>query len=328
VKAVVTGGAGFIGHHLVSGLLEAGWGVSVIDDLSTGNPRRLAACASRIRFVEGDVRDPTALDRAMAGSDVVFHEAAIPSVARSISDPRRSNDVNVTGTIEVMLAAARANVRRLVFAGSSSVYGSSPELPRRERQRADPRSPYAASKLAAEHYIHTLGELHGIETVVLRYFNIFGPGQDPQSTYAAVVPRFVTAALRGAAPTIYGDGRQSRDFTYIDNVVAANMLAAERSGISGLTCNIGCGERFDLIQLLDAIAAETGRPVTPVFEPPRPGDVAHSQADVSVARDRLGYEVIVDFHEGIRRTVGWYRANPPAGLNTFADTPGTRIALG
>jgi UDP-glucose 4-epimerase len=328
MKAVVTGGAGFIGHHLVGGLLDAGWSVSVIDDLSTGDAQRMVPTAGRIQFVEGDIRDPLALDRAIAGSDVVFHEAAIPSVARSISDPRRSNDVNVNGTIEVMLAAARAKVRRLVFAGSSSVYGSSAELPRRETQRADPRSPYAASKLAAEHYIHTLGELNGIETVVLRYFNIFGPGQDPQSTYAAVVPSFVAAALRGEAPTIYGDGHQSRDFTYVDNVVAANILAAERGGISGLTCNIGCGGRFDLIQLLDAIADEIGGPITPVFGPPRAGDVAHSQADVSLARDRLGYEVTVDFQEGIRRTVGWYRANSQAGFDRVADTPRSGIALG
>jgi UDP-glucose 4-epimerase len=328
VKALVTGGAGFIGHHLVLGLLDAGWGVTVIDDLSTGYAERLMPFADRIEFIESDIRDSAALDRAISGSDVVFHEAAIPSVARSVADPRRSNDVNVTGTIEMMLAAARAKVRRIVFAGSSSVYGISPELPRRETQRADPRSPYAVSKLAAEHYIHTLGELTGIETVVLRYFNIFGPGQDPKSTYAAVVPRFITAALRSEAPTVYGDGHQSRDFTYIDNVVAANVLAAERAGISGLTCNIGCGGRFDLLELLDAIAAEIGRPIIPVFEPPRPGDVPHSQADVSLARDRLGYQIAVDFGEGIRRTVAWYRgirANDP-DLN--ADPTGAGLALG
>ncbi len=328
MKALVTGGAGFIGHHLVRGLLEAGWAVSVIDDLSTGDAGRLMPFADQIELVEGDIRDPAALDRAISGSDVVFHEAAIPSVARSVADPRRSNDVNVTGTIEVMLAAAQAGVRRFVFAGSSSVYGSSPELPRRETQRADPRSPYAASKLAAEHYIHALGELNGIETVVLRYFNIFGPAQDPQSTYAAVVPRFITAALRGEAPSVHGDGRQSRDFTYIDNVVAANLLAAGREGISGLTCNIGCGGRFDLLELLDAIAAEIGRPITPVFEPPRPGDVAHSQADVSLARDQLGYEVTVDFLEGIKRTVAWYRAHHATDPLGATDPTGAGIALG
>jgi UDP-glucose 4-epimerase len=328
VKAVVTGGAGFIGHHLVRGLLDAGWDVTVIDDLSTGDARRLAPYAGRIALVQGDIRDSAAVDRAVGGSDVVFHEAAIPSVARSVADPHRTNDVNVTGTIEVMLASARAGVRRVVFAGSSSVYGNSPALPRRETQRADPRSPYAVSKLAAEHYIHTLGELSGVETVVLRYFNIFGPGQDPASTYAAVVPRFITAALRGEAPIVFGDGRQSRDFTYIDNVVDANLRAAERPGVSGLTCNIGCGGRFDLLELLAAIAAETGGPLVPTFEPTRPGDVPHSQADVSLARERLGYDATVDFAEGIRRTVAWYRANLAAGQERSADATGAGLALG
>ncbi len=328
MKALVTGGAGFIGHHLVRGLLDAGWQVSVIDDFSTGSAARLAAIADRIDVVEGDICDSSALDRAVAGCDLVLHEAAIPSVARSIADPRRTNNVNVNGTIELMLAAARANVKRVVFAGSSSVYGSSPELPRRETQRPDPRSPYAASKLAAEHYVHALGELHGIETVVLRYFNIFGPGQDPQSTYAAVVPQFVTAALRDEAPTVYGDGHQSRDFTFIDNVVAANLLAAGRDGISGLTCNVGCGGRFDLLELLSAIATEVGRPVSPVFAPTRSGDVAHSQADISLTRDRLGYEVAVDFRDGIRRTVAWYVANQAPDTDDVAGAADSGIALG
>jgi UDP-glucose 4-epimerase len=328
VKAVVTGGAGFIGHHLVSGLVDAGWDVAIIDDLSTGNVERLSSLAGRIEVVIGDIRDPAALDRVLAGSDVVFHEAAIPSVARSVADPRRTNEVNANGTIEVMLAAARARVRRLIFAGSSSVYGSSPELPRRETQREDPRSPYAASKLAAEHYVHALGELHGIETVVLRYFNIFGPGQDPNSAYAAVVPRFVTAALRGEAPTVHGDGHQSRDFTYIDNVVAANLLAAERPDVTGLTCNIGCGGRFDLLELLDAIASEIGRPIGHVFAPQRPGDVPHSQADISLARERLGYEPRIDFREGIRRTIAWFRAGQENKPDDPADSTGVGLAVG
>jgi UDP-N-acetylglucosamine/UDP-N-acetyl-alpha-D-glucosaminouronate 4-epimerase len=328
VKAVVTGGAGFIGHHLVGGLIDAGWDVAVIDDLSTGSAERLSALVGRIEIVIGDIRDAAALDRVLAGVDVVFHEAAIPSVARSVADPGRTNDVNVSGTIEVMLAAARARVRRLVLAGSSSVYGSSPELPRRETQREDPRSPYAASKLAAEHYVHALGELHGIETVVLRYFNIFGPGQDPNSAYAAVVPRFVTAALRGETPTVHGDGHQSRDFTYIDNVVVANLLAAERPSIAGLTCNIGCGGRFDLLELLDAIASEIGRPIEPAFAPQRPGDVPHSQADISLARERLGYEPRIDFRDGIRRTVAWFRAAQEKKPDDPADSMGVGLAVG
>jgi UDP-glucose 4-epimerase len=334
MKAIVTGGAGFIGHHLVRGLLDAGWDVAVVDDLSTGDAARLAGVGDRVEIVIGDIREPAVLDRAMAGAQVVFHEAAIPSVARSVADPRRTNGVNVDGTIEVMLAAGRAGVQRVVFAGSSSIYGDSPELPRRETQRPEPRSPYAASKLAAEHYVHSLGALQGIETVALRYFNVYGPGQDPESAYAAVVPRFITAALRGDRPTVYGDGRQSRDFTFVGDVVSANLLAAEAEGVSGLTCNIGCGGRFDLLELLDVIAAEVGRPVEPRFEPGRAADVPHSQADVSLARERLGYVPSVDLREGIRRSVAWFRAAAEAsraGRDGDPDDPdptGAGVAVG
>ena len=214
----------------MSALLAGGWTVAVIDDLSTGEVARLAPMADRIDFIQGDIRDPAAVDEAVASADVVFHQAALPSVARSVADPRLTNDINTNGTIEVMLGAARAGVRRVVYASSSSIYGSTPELPRREIQRPDPQSPYAASKLAAEHYVHALGNLHGLETVALRYFNVFGPGQDPASEYAAVVPRFIVAGLNGESPHVHGDGQQTRDFTYIDNVVAANLLAATRAG--------------------------------------------------------------------------------------------------
>lgn len=307
MRALVTGGAGFIGHHLVRALLERGDEASVIDDFSTGLRERLVPFDGRARLIEGDVRDAAALDRAMDGCSVVFHEAALPSVARSVLDPRLSNEVNTSGTIEVMLAAARAGVRRVVFAGSSSIYGDSPDLPRRETQVPEPRSPYAASKLAAEFYVHSLGALHGIETVALRYFNIFGPGQDPNSEYSAVIPRWVTAALRGQSPVIYGDGAQSRDFTFIDNVVSANLLAAEASEVSGLTCNIGCGGRHSLLELLAVIADGLGIVLQPTFRPPRPGDVPHSQAEISVAIERLGYRILVPFDEGIRRTVLYYK---------------------
>lgn len=303
MKALVTGGAGFIGHHLVHALLERGDEVAVIDDFATGLRSRLTSLHDRITLVEGDIRDPDALDRSIQGCEVVFHEAALASVARSVWDPRVSNDVNTSGTIEVMLAASRAGVRRVVFAGSSSVYGDSPELPRRETQRPNPRSPYATSKLAAEFYVHSLGALHGVETVVLRYFNVFGPGQDPDSEYAAVVPKFVTAALHGERATIYGDGSQSRDFTFIDNVVMANLLAADAARVSGITCNVGCGTRYSLIELLEAVASVVGRTLEPVFVPARPGDVPHSIADISLASDRLGYRVLVPFEEGVRRTV-------------------------
>ncbi len=307
MRVLVTGGAGFIGHHLVAALLARGDEVVVLDDYSTGYRSRLDAVRDLITIVEGDIRDPDATARATEGVEVVLHQAAIPSVARSVADPLRSNSVNVDGTIRLMLACVAAGVRRVVAAGSSSIYGAGPELPRRETQRPDPRSPYAVSKLATEHYVHTLGELHGIETVVLRYFNVFGPGQDPESQYAAVVPKFITAALAGERPVIHGDGRQSRDFTYVDNVVSANLLAATAASVSGVTANVGCGGRFDLLQLLDRIRDAVGDLAEPVFEPIRAGDVRDSEADIGVARERLGYEVLVPFDEGVRRTVAWYR---------------------
>jgi UDP-glucose 4-epimerase len=213
----------------------------------------------------------------------------------------------VTGTIEVMLAAARHGVRRVVYAGSSSVYGIPESLPCRESFRPAPESPYGVSKLAAEHYVRTLGKLHGVETITLRYFNVFGPGQDPASEYAAVVPRFVTAVLEGRRPTINGTGEVSRDFTYVDNVVNANMLAARASSANGITCNVACGERHSLIELLDAISTAAGRPADPMFGPPRPGDILHSLADISVTERQLGYMPTVPFAEGIARTVAWFR---------------------
>jgi UDP-glucose 4-epimerase len=306
VRVLVTGAAGFIGSHLVRALLDRGNDVSVIDDLSTGYARRLQPYDGRIRVVEGDIRDSASIERAVDGCEAVLHEAAIPSVARSVLDPRATNSVNTDGTIQVMLAAARAGARRVVLAGSSSVYGDSPELPRRESQLPDPKSPYAASKLGAEAYVHSMGPLLGIETVVLRYFNIFGPDQDPASEYAAVVPRFVTAALQGATVTVHGDGLQSRDFTYVENVVAANLLALDGDGVDGLTCNVGCGGRFTLLELIAEIEAASGRRLRVEHSPPRPGDVPHSQAAIDVARERLGYQVVVPFEEGIRRSVAWY----------------------
>ena len=307
MRALVTGGAGFIGHHLVRHLLQRGDEVSVIDDLSTSTLDRLAPVADRITFVAGSIIDPVSLDSAIEGCEVIFHLAALPSVARSVRAPRATNAVNTDGTIEVMLAANRAGVRRVVYAGSSSVYGQSPEMPRRESQVPDPRSPYATSKLAGEGYVHSLGDLHGIETVALRYFNVFGPGQDPASEYAAVIPRFVTALLRGDQPMILGDGSVSRDFTYVDNVVAANLLAASAADADQLTCNIGCGERHTLLDLLQVIGELVGVEPKPTFAEPRAGDVPHSQADISLARDRLGYVPDVGLREGLRRTIAWYR---------------------
>ena len=307
LRILVTGGAGFIGHHLVKGLLARGDQVRVIDDYSTGFRSRLDAVLDRIELVEGSILDDAALDRALSGIEVVLHEAAIPSVARSLVAPLVTHEVNVTGTIRLMLAAARSGVRRVVLAGSSSVYGIPRELPCRESQRPNPLSPYAASKLAAEHYLHTLGSALGIETVALRYFNVFGPGQDPASEYAAVVPRFTTAVLEGRSPTINGSGEISRDFTFVENVVQANLLAATASGIGGLTCNVACGARYTLLELLDTISEAVGRRAEPEFGPPRHGDILHSQADISLAGERLGYVPVVPFAEGVARTVKWYR---------------------
>jgi UDP-glucose 4-epimerase len=308
VRYLVTGGAGFIGHHLVGGLLDRGDEVVVLDDLSTGQLDRLEPVLDRITMIEGSILDEAVLDAAMEGCAGVLHEAALASVARSVRDPITSNEVNVTGTLRVMLAAARAGVGRVVFAGSSSVYGSGGELPRRETQRCEPASPYATTKLAGEAYVHAMGELLGIETASLRYFNVYGPGQDPHSEYAAVVPRFVTAALAGEEPMIFGDGTTTRDFTYVDDVVQANLCALDAPALDALTCNVGDGDRHSLLDLVAMIGDAVGRPLTPSFTDPRPGDVHDSQADIGLARERLGYEPRVGLAEGISRTVAWYRS--------------------
>ena len=307
MKALVTGGAGFIGHHLVRSLLEAGHQVAVIDDYSTGSRARLAPFEGRVQVFEGSILDDDLLNEAVRDCDVVFHEAALASVERSFAEPVRANEVNVSGTIRVVMAAHRNHVRRVVFAASSSVYGVPAELPCREAMTPKPESPYGVGKLAAEYYLHTLGRHVGVETVALRYFNVFGPGQDPNSDYAAVIPLFISAVIDGRRPTINGDGDISRDFTYVDNVVAANLSAATATGISGLTANVACGERTSLLDLLGAICDAAGRTVEPEFGPARVGDIKHSLADISLARSRLAYEVSVPFAEGVRRTVEWYR---------------------
>jgi UDP-glucose 4-epimerase len=306
MKALVTGGAGFIGHHLARGLVERQDEVCVLDDLSSGNIARLGPIRDRLTFVQGSILDSAALDRAMAGMEVVFHEAALASVARSIVDPIQTNEVNVTGTIGVLLAAARHGVRRVVFAGSSAVYGTPERLPCSEHQRASPTSPYGVSKLAGELYLHALGSTLALETVALRYFNVYGPGQDPASEYAAVIPKFVTAVTRGDRPTIFGDGSTSRDFIYVADVVAANLLAASPETSSGLTCNVATGSETSLIQLLREICAAAGVDIEPIYGPPRVGDIPASVADVDVARRALRFEATVPLRDGMRRTVDWY----------------------
>jgi UDP-glucose 4-epimerase len=307
MRAVVTGGAGFIGQHLVDGLLARGHDVSVIDDFSTGQHSRLAPFGDVVKVTEATILDADALDAVVAGADVIFHEAALASVARSLREPRLTNDVNENGTIEVMRAASRNGVRRVVFAGSSAVYGIPEDLPCRESHRPAPRSPYGVSKLAAELYVHALGEALGVQTVVLRYFNVYGPGQDPASEYAAVIPRFVTAVLDGTRPVINGSGDISRDFVYIDDVVEANMLASQAAVPANLTCNIATGSPTSLDQLLQAVTVGVGRDVDPKFGPPRPGDIPHSYADIGVASRALGFRPRISLAEGIARTIDWYR---------------------
>jgi UDP-glucose 4-epimerase len=306
VRALVTGGAGFIGHHLVRALVGRGDDITVLDDLSSGHASRLKELGQRITFVEGSILDPAALDVAVAGAEVVFHEAALVSVAMSTAEPGRTNEINVGGTIATILAAARNGASRVVFAGSSAVYGNPSRLPCDEGLVPAPTSPYGASKLAGEHYLHALGQLHGVATVSLRYFNVYGPGQDPSSEYAAVIPRFISAILDGERPTINGSGAISRDFVHVDDVVAANLLAARASTASGLTCNVATGTRTTLLDLVEAIGAAVGRRVDPIYGPPREGDILDSVADITAARQALGYEVTVGLMDGIARTVAWH----------------------
>jgi nucleoside-diphosphate-sugar epimerase len=310
VKALVTGGAGFIGGHLVDALLARGASVRVIDNFATGRRENIDRVHDRIDFIEGDLCDPEAAARAVHGVEVVFHEAAIPSVARSVADPVASDRANVGGTVTLLQACRVAGVRKLVYAASSSAYGDTEVLPKVETMTPRPMSPYAVSKLAGEHYVTVFGRLFGIETVSLRYFNVFGPRQDPKSEYAAVIPRFVTRMLRGERPQIHGDGEQSRDFCFIDNVVHANLLAAQVK-TQGEVVNIACGARVTLNQLVAMINQELGTDLTPEYGPARPGDVRHSLADISAARALLGYEVRYDLAAGLKRAIAHYREVEP-----------------
>ena len=310
---VVTGGAGFIGSHLVERLLadEADTVVRVFDNFESGTRANLAFAPrydSRLQVVEGDVRDLAAIERVSKGASVIFHQAAMRSVPRSVTDPLGANANNVTGTLHVLEAARRAGVRRVVYASSSSVYGDNPELPKREDQRPAPISPYAVSKAAGEQYAAVWTRLYGVETVGLRYFNVFGPRQDPASEYAAVVPRFILWALRGTALEVHGDGTQSRDFTYIDNVVDANRLAAHAPQAAGEVFNVGCGRRVSLLDIVTRLERLVGHPLERRHTPARAGDVPHTLADVDKAKRLMGYTALVDFDEGLRRTVDFFRS--------------------
>lgn len=303
MKVLVTGGAGFIGSNLVRALLARGDDVRVLDNFSTGSRRNLEGLERDVEIVEGELRSYERVHNAVRGTEIVYHLGALGSVPRSVQDPLTSSAVNVEGTLNVQLAARDEGVRRVVFASSSSIYGNQDELPLRESMAPDPVSPYGVAKLAAERYCVSFSRVyHSFETVVLRYFNVFGPRQDPTSQYAAVVPRFITAIADGRPVTIFDDGEQSRDFTYVDNVVAANLLAADAPGASGRIFNVSAGSPTSVSELADTIGRLLGRPVEKTYLPPRPGDLRNSWADVSEARGGLGYEPAVGLEEGLSRT--------------------------
>ncbi|MEW5947645.1 MAG: NAD-dependent epimerase/dehydratase family protein [bacterium] len=315
MRVLVTGGAGFIGSHVAEDFVKSGARVRVLDDFSTGRRENIEAFAGALELIEGSLADEDTVARAAEGVDVILHQGALPSVPRSHARPLESNDANVRGTLNVLLAARRTRAARVVIASSSSVYGDSETLPKTETMKPEPKSIYAATKLAGEHYAGVFHETFGVPTLCLRYFNVFGPRQDPASQYAAVIPRFITDVARGVKPTVFGDGTQSRDFTYVANVVHANRLAATIGDFpAGAVCNVACGARYDLLRLISLINAFLGAAVEPQFAPPRPGDVKHSLADVSLAKKLLGYEPVVSFEEGLRRTVEFF-----AGFNKKVD---------
>ena len=308
---LVTGGAGFIGSHLVDALLGQGHRVRVLDNFATGKRENLQHVLSRIDLREGDIRSFERVKEAMQGVDFVLHQAALGSVPRSVADPLTTNEVNITGTLNLLIHAREAGVKKFVFASSSSIYGPTKTLPKREDMPPNPASPYALSKYAGERYCQLFCELYGLPTVCLRYFNVFGPRQDPASEYSAVIPKFINALLSGQAPTIYGDGEQSRDFTYVDNAVSANLLAVKAAAsANGKVFNVGCGGSTTLNELIALLADILKLELKPRYQPARPGDVRHSHADVSQARAALGYEPSISVEEGLQRTVAWFQESP------------------
>jgi nucleoside-diphosphate-sugar epimerase len=305
---LVTGGAGFIGSNVAEALVRRGEKVRIFDDFSSGKRHNLRDFGADVEVIEGDLRDMAAVQRAVKGATGVYHQAALRSVPRSVDNPLATNDVNITGTLQLLMACREAGVKRVVAASSSSVYGANEELPKREEQMLMPVSPYAASKLAGEHYCRIFSKLYGLETVSLRYFNVFGPRQDPDSQYAAVVPLFIQAALDGVPLIVHGDGMQSRDFTYIDNVVQANLRAMEAPGVGGEAFNIACGSRYTLMDIVHAVERDLGRTLTCNHTPSRAGDVRHTLADISKAERLLDFHPTVDFDDGMARTIAYIKS--------------------
>jgi UDP-glucose 4-epimerase len=305
---LVTGGAGFIGSHIATALVARGDRVRVFDNLSTGRRSNLDHLGASIELIEGDLLDQATLARSMEGVEVVYHQAALASVPRSVERPLETHAACATGTLHVLESARRAGVRRVIYAGSSSAYGNQPKMPKAETDLPNPLSPYAAAKLAGEYYCRAFTQTYGLETVVIRYFNVFGPRQDPNSEYSAVIPKFVTAMLAGRRPKVFGDGHQSRDFTYIDNVVAGNLAAEASPEGVGRVFNVACGAQISLLELIASINQVLGTAIEPEFAPSRAGDVRESLADISAARHVLRYEPLVAFEEGLRRSIEYYRS--------------------
>jgi nucleoside-diphosphate-sugar epimerase len=307
MKTLVTGGGGFIGSHLASHLAALGHDIRILDNFASGQRSNMLALPDDVELIEGDIQSYERAHNAVTGCEIVFHQAALPSVPRSVQDPLTSNATNITGTLNVLLAARDAGVRRVIFASSSSIYGSSPEMPKREDVLPLPISPYAAAKMACEGYCRSFAEVYGLETVALRYFNVFGPRQDPRSEYAAAVPKFINELMAGERPTVFGDGEQSRDFAYVQNIIEANVLAMDAQGVAGQVFNVACGEAVTLNQLLDELRDLLDTDTEAEYVAPRPGDVRHSLADISRARMALGYEPSVHLREGLLRTIEHFR---------------------
>ncbi len=304
-KYLVTGGAGFIGSHIVEELLKRGESVRVLDNLSTGKRQNILGFIDKenFEFIEGDLRSYHIVQEAVKGIDYVLHQGALPSVPRSVKDPITTNDVNVNGTLNILDASVNAEVKRVVFASSSSIYGNSQELPKREDMKPSPESPYALTKYTGERYCQIFTKLYGLETVCLRYFNVFGPRQDPYSQYSAVIPKFIKLIKEGKSPVIYGDGEASRDFTFISNVVMANLLACTSDKAVGEVYNIACGKSITINQLFQKLTELLGKNAKPIYAPPRPGEIKHSYASIEKAKQELGYNVMVCFNDGLARLV-------------------------